>query len=259
MGSAASIHRQYDGGVFKPGAPRQSNDLPIYFIDFEKFEEHGEIPLFKPGENKIGTPIEEIDRENSFIVFISHCWLRNIIEAEGWRGKPMPDSTDNLHYNLCVEGIQRIRKELAPGKQSSVCSSDLQMTLCSSHVSPAGMEKCYVWIDYGCIDQDDDLLKEFHELTRVMEFCDCIFTPIIKSADVREMSTSSLSSLLSVKVKSLLSYYLGDYQPWLGNPHAVYLDRGWCRMEMLIASCLPLLSCGPLVPTHQNRRRCVRL
>jgi hypothetical protein len=40
------------------------------------------------------------------------------------------------------------------------------------------MEECFIWCDYGCIDQSKDPAGELKQLDKIMELCDCIFTPI---------------------------------------------------------------------------------
>ena len=54
---------------------------PIMFLDFEIFKSAGMMPQFD--ENNL-TPLSKIDRDNSLIIFVSHTWLRNIYEAEGY-------------------------------------------------------------------------------------------------------------------------------------------------------------------------------
>ena len=68
----------------------------------------------------------------SLIASISHCWLRGLSGAEGWDGRPHPDNaicTPGEKYAVYIEGLQMIKQQLA-----------------------SGMDRCYVWLDFGCID-----------------------------------------------------------------------------------------------------------
>lgn len=43
------------------------------------------------------------------------------------------------------------------------------------------MKKCYLWIDYSCLNQDLDLIEEMTRLDKIVECCDCVFTPLYTS------------------------------------------------------------------------------
>jgi hypothetical protein len=92
--------------------------------------------------------VEEYDR--SLMVFVSHCWLRGWSGAEGWDGRPHPDTADGEKYKLCVDGIDKIMKSMA-----------------------SGMQNCYLWLDFGCIDQDGNPAGELKMLDRIVGVCDC--------------------------------------------------------------------------------------
>jgi hypothetical protein len=98
-----------------------------------------------------------ISRDISLFVFVSHCWLRGWSGAEGYNVSegPHPDNAVGDKYALCVEGIEKMLKTLAPG-----------------------MKECFLWCDYGCIDQSKDPAGELKQLDKIMELCDCVFTPI---------------------------------------------------------------------------------
>src|SRR5689334_17664564 len=99
--------------------------------------------------------LEDIDRNNSILIFISHCWLRGWYGAEGWDGRPHPDNANGDKYKLCIEGIQNVVDSLAKG-----------------------MKECYVCLDFGCINQDGSPAGELKQLDKIVQCCDCIFTPI---------------------------------------------------------------------------------
>jgi hypothetical protein len=140
--------------------------------------------------------------------------------AEGWDGRPHPDTVDNGKYILCIEGIEKILKTLAPW-----------------------MTNCYVWFDYGCIDQDGDPAGELRQLDKIIQICDYIFTPIHD----KDPSCWDFA-------KSIHNYY-DDYKSssWSGNPFS-YLNRGWCRIEMFYAVNIPLLNAVELNNKEDERK-----
>jgi len=188
--------------------PNTSNNVdslpPIRFINFNKFKDHGSFPRY-PEQKDLTTNLENILREKSFLVFISHCWLRGWDGAEGYDGRPHPDTADGVKFQLCVKGIERAFKNLAPA-----------------------MTECFVWLDFGCIDQNGNPAGELKQLDQIVASSDCIFTPI-HDTEVWELPRV---------VKDMYAEYKAKL--WLNGPHA-YINRGWCRVEMMYAATIPLL------------------
>lgn len=82
-----------------------------------------------------------------------------------------------------------------------------------------GMEDCYVWIDYCCLDQDHSPAQEFQlQCERIVNACDVILTPIYDPHTVWE-DPSYLYSYTDYKAK-----------PFIQGNNA-YINRGWCRLE----------------------------
>jgi len=171
---------------------------------------------------------EDIDHLNSLIVLISHCWLRGWPGAEGYDGSPHPDNVSHDKYRLCLNGIERIHKYMAPQ-----------------------MEKCYVWLDFGCINQSRNPALELKQLDKIVALSDCMFTPIVDNTIWDYKSTSAGP--------------FADYQAaaWKAEKFG-YLNRGWCRTEMLYASNIPLSEIAQrkcskfangLRVSYQNNRR----
>jgi hypothetical protein len=179
---------------------------PVRFINFDHFETLGAFPRF-PEDRDLTRTLGSFNRETSLTVFVSHCWLRGWPGAEGWDGRPHPDNATGDKYKLCVEGIKQIMKWFAPG-----------------------MKECYIWVDYGCIDQNGDPAGELRQLDKIVEICDCIFTPIYDK-DHHEWEMPSGYHNLFEEYKSTA---------WNGNNYS-YLSRGWCRVEMFYAANIPLL------------------
>jgi hypothetical protein len=179
---------------------------PIRFINFDDFEALGTFPRF-PENRDLTRILGSFDMETSVIVFVSHCWLRGWDGAEGWDGRPHPDNATGDKYKLCVEGIKQIMKLLAPG-----------------------MKDCHLWLDYGCIDQNGDPAGELKQLDKIVEICDCIFTPMYDN-DHDKWVLPSIGKNIFEDYKS---------PAWNGN-NSSYLNRGWCRVEMFYAVNIPLV------------------
>jgi hypothetical protein len=69
--------------------------------------------------------------------------------ADGWDGRPYPDNTAADKYKLCVNGIEKAHKSMAPG-----------------------MPNCYIWIDYGCLNQEGNPSEELNQLDEIMRNAD---------------------------------------------------------------------------------------
>ena len=89
------------------------------------------------------TPLADVDPAKDRVVFVSHRWLRPWVtqhecEANGavWAGAPHPDDADGTKFGSILKGVE----ELAA-----------QFDWPHDRVS--------IWMDYACINQDDDELK----------------------------------------------------------------------------------------------------
>lgn len=176
---------------------------PIRLIPWKDFIEFGSFPRY-PDQAHLTVNLESVDAATSLITFISHCWLRGHRDAEGWDGKPHPDNVQNEKYNLCVKGIEALRSSLAPD-----------------------LLNCYVWLDFGCINQDGNPAGELKQLDKIIECSDLIFTPLAGNDDWDHDSV-------------LLDWFSGyKAKAWMADKYG-YLNRGWCRVEMFYASNIPL-------------------
>eukprot|EP01040_Poterioochromonas_malhamensis_P010222 gene10222-11119_t len=182
----------------------------IRFIPFHLFISHGITPRY-PRNSEITVPLNSFsteDYEASFIVYVSHNWLRSSLEAEGWDGKPHPDTPNEEKYHLIVKGVQNILDSMTDN-----------------------VKTCYLWYDYSCLNQDNsDPAEGFDHLDTIMEICDIIFTPILDKND-----------LCNVYTAPPIYDYFTDYQcpSWIGQPFS-YLSRSWCRLEMFYALNVPI-------------------
>jgi hypothetical protein len=92
----------------------------------------------------------------------------------GFDGRPHPDNAEHDKYALCVDGITQLKAN---------CASVLPF--------------CYVWLDFGCINQNGNPAGELKQLDKIVQSSDCIFTPIGKD---------SLSIFLSSVIKLAMLY-----------------------------------------------------
>ena len=174
------------------------------FVDFDVFKAQSGMPRF-PDNRDLCVPTSEIDRNKSLIVFISHTWVRSWSGAPGYDTKPHPDSKGAEKFKLCVEGIDLILKQYTPK-----------------------IKKCYLWLDYSCLDQDDDPAAEvLFRFDKLIEYCDCLFTPIYLPDTNPDASADRA--------------HYGNYQALDWNGKHGYLNRAWCRLEMFFGANVPLI------------------
>ena len=205
--------------------PAEQDRVPIRLINFNEFRKRKTFPRF-PDDQILVTHLDDIDAETTFFVFLSHCWISGHEGAEDWRGYPHVDNKNDDKLVLCIQAVEIAWRSLAPG-----------------------MEQCYVWCDYGCINQDGDPAGELKDLMNIVRASDCIITPIVDpqwmkwrmhrtySKGTTESSIKVDSDKCDEAVDGLLTEYKAPL--WSQGPFA-YLNRAWCRMEMLYAANVPL-------------------
>jgi len=91
--------------------------------------------------------------------------------------------------------------------------------------------KCYVWLDFGCINQDGNPAAELKQLDTILRYSDLLFTPIVdKEYDPDNSPPSGIGN------NPFESYPASAWS----HPQFGYANRGWCRVEMFYASNIPL-------------------
>jgi hypothetical protein len=156
-------------------------------------------------------PLNKLSLEEyhkSLVISISHCWLR----GWPWDGRPHPDNANDDKFMLCIEGIKFIKTYMAPG-----------------------MERCYLWLDFGCIDQDGNPAGELKMLDKIVQISDCIFTPVYDA--------NPNGWKLPTQIEDIYTEYASPI--WVGTSHS-YLNRFWCRVEMFYAANIPLFNPPPV-------------
>ena len=201
---------------------------PIRLIDFDVFKNHGSIPRLGFGKSErfpdapcvdLTVPLKSIDASQCFIVFVSQCWMAgwsgrddktgSVIDqktADEWRGYPHPDNKSNDKFRLEVDGIEKLIKTMAPGT------------------------KTYLWHDFSCMDQNGNPAGELKQLDKIVEMSDCIFTPIVDLDHARDWQYPDGWSNYFTEYEAKL-FSVGKY---------AYVNRAWCRVEMLYAANIPL-------------------
>lgn len=181
---------------------------PIRFINVKNLRRLTSFPRYPENAN-ICENDDDIDRSKSFLIFISHSWLRGWNGASGWDGRPHPDNDKHEKFQLILEAIDKHLIKQAPG-----------------------MKEVYVWIDYGCISQNSDPAGELKQLDRIMQACDLVLTVIADSFD-NEWESWDLPPTVSSWFKEY------NAKAWNDGQHS-YLHRCWCRVEMMYAANVPL-------------------
>jgi hypothetical protein len=85
----------------------------IGFIDFAVLRQLNEIPRL-PEQKEIFIDVKKINFMESFVVFVSHRWLRSTPADVGFKDKPHPDTADNDKFKLIVEGILQLKHDACP-------------------------------------------------------------------------------------------------------------------------------------------------
>jgi hypothetical protein len=183
---------------------------PIRLIPWNEFQQCGSFPRY-PQQAHICVDLTSVDIANSLIVFISHCWLRGWTGAEGYDpdvGKH-PDNANHDKYQLCLKGIELLRLSQAPD-----------------------ISNCYVWLDFGCINQDGNPAGELKQLDKIIQCCDIFFTPVAGDDEW--------------DFPDLLRNLFDDYKAngWIAEKYG-YVNRGWCRVEMFYAANISLHEHAP--------------
>jgi hypothetical protein len=186
----------------------ETSKLPdIKFLPFDTLCELTSFPRC-PDRNELTVSIDDIDKEDSLIIFVSHCWWRENDSSSSSATSSRIDSPNADQFRLCVQGISLLRTNFA-----------------------GGLSNCYVWIDYSCLNQEDRPANEIIDvgLGRILETCDCIFTPLFDA----DSDAWSYPEIWRNKHEEYMSC------SWRGNDSA-YLNRAWCRMELFYNTVTPL-------------------
>ena len=167
-------------------------EVPIYFIPYHKFRKLKELPRF-PDNKDLCVNLDDVNFDDSFVVFISHCWLRGRPEDEGYENRPHPDNSSHEKFQLIKEAIPKVWGEYA-----------------------TKMKTCYIWLDFGCINQDANPCAELKQLDLIIYHSDFLLTTVVdKDYNDWDLDATVDGALSDYKAKS-----------W-----QYYLMRAWCRVE----------------------------
>lgn len=186
---------------------------PILYIDFDQLKILNEFPRCgdpsKPYNLNLGFDIRNLPLGEVLLIFVSHCWMRG---GKGPTGmyetdlRPHPDNEEHHKFALLLAAVERVHQGMAPDAK-----------------------KIYLWIDFCCINQDGDPAGELKQLDQIVAYSDCILTPLVDEEwDQWELDYTLGRIFVDYKAKR-----------WNEGKYA-YLNRGWCRVEMMYASIVAL-------------------
>ena len=109
--------------------------MSFFCVDFEDFLRFNQLPrnpdnIHRPSFQDKETPLQEglhlhdissLDSSTSVLIFVSHVW---------WMDQH-PDNAYHDKVRLIKEGVSKVMQSLAKGL------------------------KCYLWLDYCCLNQDE--------------------------------------------------------------------------------------------------------
>ena len=83
------------------------------FIDFSVLRTLTEFPRL-PDKKEVFVDVKNINFMESFVVFVSHRWLRCTPEDKGFFERPHPDTPDHAKFRLLLEGILQLKHDVCP-------------------------------------------------------------------------------------------------------------------------------------------------
>lgn len=111
-------------------------NTPIRFINFNNLKIFSNFPKYSTNNKESNISIDysnmsNHDIGNSLFVFISHTWLHGYQHDHTLITKE--NDISKCVFHLIIEGIEKIIKTYT-----------------------IGIESCYVWLDSGCLDLDNN-------------------------------------------------------------------------------------------------------
>lgn len=190
-----------------------NNEVPMVLISFDVLKQIGRIPCST--EHSLVDTVRYDDlltrgsRSASLIVFMSHLWLSPSTD----RAVSHPDFNGLKHSLLC-RGLERIRNGLPY------------------------LDEIYIWIDYFCIDQQDDSLRSIglDNLPGYLERCDVLFTPYTDEIYRAKGSSTEVPGNAKTQFEDQSEFSL------FGRYRSLYefTNRAWCRLEMFMGTHAPM-------------------
>ena len=195
-----------------------SRTTPVLLLPYAALCRHGQLPRC-PDDASLLVNSRDVDLASSLVIYVSHVWYSE--EEEGAQSR-VPDTTAKDKYHLCVEGVRRLLETCAPATSTS---------------------QCYLWLDYSCLNQDKNSCEELKALDSIYSMCHCMLTPI---SDPHSASWDLVDTEDS---------YYSDYKAKHWQDTSIgYLNRAWCRLEMLYCKTIPL-SLAAIGDTNESRFR----
>lgn len=200
-----------------PLPPLVLPDMMLINLDVLR-KEYMEFPSFSTCKEKL-VSLRVINMDESFVIYVSHSWIRPANESS----TAHPDNSSHEKFRLLIEGFDRFKAQYL---QSGIV--------------------VWVYIDYSCCDtqnkideiSNDSIAEAF--ISRI-KYSDCIFTPIFDNAAVPYGSMDLYQDYTCVswngKTAASPEKVVDEEQLKAG-----YINRAWCRLEILSSMNIPLNS-----------------
>jgi len=178
-----------------------------------------------PHKINLCTDLNSIDRSKSFIIYVSYRWFNN-------NNDDINPIVDEILDSKSSKRKKKKKKKISKPKINNDDSFKLllkQIELLKKSQVKKGITECFVWIDYCCVNQDNEISLDYKYMDKIIQACDCMITPIVDDEwFLWEFVPSSSGYLIDYKAKAFI------------DGTNAYLNRGWCRIEMLYNAFIPL-------------------
>jgi hypothetical protein len=178
-----------------------------------------------PNDN-VHEPLEKFDGSKTCFVFISHLWLR-----PGAGPDAHPDNVDHQMCKLILSAFDRLR-----GPHSSPVPEDIEFA---------------VYIDFSCLDQDTAVTCTTlgtiecivpGPVTLAIQQCDLFLIPVV-DPDYLKWSRPMMVAAENGQDSSINPLKNGQLEAFEPAGWQDYLERAWCRWEMMQAAAYPVNNC----------------
>jgi hypothetical protein len=190
-------------------------EAPMYLMDVDVFSEEGKFLrqdiALNEGKLIRYCDLEEVDRAQTMIVFISHRWLNTDSDK--------PDSDDNFKFKITKLGLDMLKRQSGGGV------------------------RMLVWLDYSCMNQLDRLLMAsgIASLPAYVERSSVILSPILPNDYYTQNDLDFINSLDDNLMMKLTENMAPEHRDIM-RKYSHLLDmtsRGWIRLEEFLASNIP--------------------
>ena len=193
---------------------------PVVFFTLKDLKEMKRFPR-SPQDRHLQIQLDHINRDNSFLIFLSHNWDRGYEGAKDYHivvdplAEPMPhpDTAGHDKMKLIISALCKMKISFCP----TIADEDILL-----------------WVDYGCIHQDASACLELQMLDQIIGVCDAMLTIIYDE----KIDTAWGDQLRTTGINDVFAQY---GSPKWNQGNYSYIARGWTRVEMLLCSNIPVV------------------